>query len=186
MHSQFGDVVTEANNSKSRVFGVARAFAVLCSVLFMFSSPGTAHAADSQNSIIVSVQNQSNSNGVSEKKPVVVAPSVAAPKENKERDRKKRVAPHKGREFDRKSGTGRTDGLKKEVAGKSTWGDPVTAGEEGEKVKEELADVLAYAILIGHHYDLDLEQVVREKVQRNGEKYPVEKAKGIATKYNEL
>lgn len=55
-----------------------------------------------------------------------------------------------------------------------------------EKVKEELADVLAYAILLGHHYDLDLEQVVREKVIKNGEKYPVEKAKGSATKYNEL
>ena len=55
-----------------------------------------------------------------------------------------------------------------------------------EKVKEELADVLAYAILLGHHYNLDLEQVVREKVQKNGEKYPVEKAKGSATKYNEL
>ena len=55
-----------------------------------------------------------------------------------------------------------------------------------EKVKEELADVLAYAILLGHHYDLDLEQVVREKVLKNGEKYPVEKAKGSATKYNEL
>lgn len=55
-----------------------------------------------------------------------------------------------------------------------------------EKVKEELADVLAYAILLGHHYDLDLEQVVREKVQKNGEKYPVEKSKGSATKYNEL
>jgi NTP pyrophosphatase (non-canonical NTP hydrolase) len=55
-----------------------------------------------------------------------------------------------------------------------------------EKVKEELADVLAYAILLGHHYDLDLEKVVREKVIKNGEKYPVEKAKGSATKYNEL
>jgi NTP pyrophosphatase (non-canonical NTP hydrolase) len=55
-----------------------------------------------------------------------------------------------------------------------------------EKVKEELADVLAYAILLGHHYDLDLEQVVRDKVIKNGEKYPVEKAKGSATKYNEL
>lgn len=48
-----------------------------------------------------------------------------------------------------------------------------------EKVKEELADVLAYAILLGHHYNLDIEQ-------KNGEKYPVEKAKGSATKYNEL
>jgi NTP pyrophosphatase (non-canonical NTP hydrolase) len=55
-----------------------------------------------------------------------------------------------------------------------------------EKVKEELADVLAYAILLGHHYNLDLEEVVREKVMKNEEKYPVEKAKGIATKYNEL
>ncbi len=55
-----------------------------------------------------------------------------------------------------------------------------------EKVKEELADVLAYAILLGHHYNLDLEEVVREKVMKNGEKYPVEKAKGSATKYNEL
>jgi NTP pyrophosphatase (non-canonical NTP hydrolase) len=55
-----------------------------------------------------------------------------------------------------------------------------------EKVKEELADVLAYAILLGHHYNLDLEEVVREKVMKNEEKYPVEKAKGIAAKYNEL
>jgi NTP pyrophosphatase (non-canonical NTP hydrolase) len=55
-----------------------------------------------------------------------------------------------------------------------------------EKVKEELADVLAYAILLGHHYSLDLEQVVRDKVQKNGEKYPVEKAKGRSDKYTEL
>lgn len=55
-----------------------------------------------------------------------------------------------------------------------------------EKVKEELADVLAYGLLLGHHYGLDLEEVVREKVKKNGEKYPVEKAKGSATKYNEL
>lgn len=55
-----------------------------------------------------------------------------------------------------------------------------------EKVKEELADVLAYALLLGHNYGLDLEEVIREKVKKNGEKYPVEKAKGSATKYNEL
>jgi NTP pyrophosphatase (non-canonical NTP hydrolase) len=55
-----------------------------------------------------------------------------------------------------------------------------------EKVREELADVLAYAILIGHHYKLDLVQIVIEKVKKNAEKYPVEKAKGSANKYNEL
>lgn len=55
-----------------------------------------------------------------------------------------------------------------------------------EKVREELADVLAYAILIGHHYKLNLAEIVREKVKKNAEKYPIEKAKGSANKYNEL
>ncbi len=55
-----------------------------------------------------------------------------------------------------------------------------------EKVKEELADVLAYSLLIAHHYKLDLSQIIKDKVAKNAEKYPVEKAKGTATKYNEL
>jgi len=71
MQAKFGDEVTDTNNSKSRVFAVGRAFAVLLAAMFMFSAPGNAQAADSDNSIIVSVQNQANNNGVSEKKPVV-------------------------------------------------------------------------------------------------------------------
>ena len=62
--------MTEKNNSKSRIFAVARAFAVVVGALIMFSAPGVANAADAENSIIVSVQNQANNNGVSEKKPV--------------------------------------------------------------------------------------------------------------------
>jgi branched-chain amino acid transport system permease protein len=62
--------VTEKNNSNSRIFAVARAFAVVVGALIMFSAPGVANAADSENSIIVSVQDQANNNGVSEKKPV--------------------------------------------------------------------------------------------------------------------
>ena len=62
--------MTEKNNSKSRIFAVGRAFAVLVGALIMFAAPGVANAADSENSIIVSVQDQANSNGVSEKKPV--------------------------------------------------------------------------------------------------------------------
>jgi branched-chain amino acid transport system permease protein len=62
--------VTEKNNSNSRIFAVARAFAVVVGALIMFSAPGVAIAADSENSIIVSVQDQANNNGVSEKKPV--------------------------------------------------------------------------------------------------------------------
>ena len=55
-----------------------------------------------------------------------------------------------------------------------------------EKVKEELADVFNYAILIADKYDLDIKQIVLEKIKRNAEKYPVEKAYGSAKKYNEL
>ncbi len=70
--------MTNTNNLKSRCFAVGRAFAVLLATLFMFSVPDVAHAADSDNSIIVSVQNQANINGVSEKKPVAgVKVSVA-------------------------------------------------------------------------------------------------------------
>ena len=72
--------MTEKNNSKSRIFAVARAFAVVVGALIMFSAPGVASAADSENSIIVSVQDQSNVNGVSEKKPVAgVKVSVSSP-----------------------------------------------------------------------------------------------------------
>ena len=55
-----------------------------------------------------------------------------------------------------------------------------------EKVKEELADVFAYALLIADHYNLDVKEIVMNKIQKNNEKYPVEKAKGIATKYTDL
>ena len=55
-----------------------------------------------------------------------------------------------------------------------------------EKVNEELADIFNYAILIADKYDLDIKQIVLDKLRRNAEKYPVEKAYGIAKKYNEL
>jgi NTP pyrophosphatase (non-canonical NTP hydrolase) len=62
---------------------------------------------------------------------------------------------------------------------------------ESEKVdvnrlKEELADVFAYAFLLAEKHGLDVKEIVLEKIKRNGEKYPVEKAKGTAKKYNEL
>ena len=55
-----------------------------------------------------------------------------------------------------------------------------------EKVKEELADVFNYAILIADKYDLDIKEIVMDKLKRNAEKYPVDKAYGSAKKYNEL
>lgn len=54
------------------------------------------------------------------------------------------------------------------------------------KVKEELADVFAYALLIADAYDFDIEKIVREKIKKNSEKYPIDKSKGSAKKYDEL
>ena len=64
------------------------------------------------------------------------------------------------------------------------WKNPEDADKE--KIKEELADVFAFAFLLADKYKLDVEQIVLEKIKRNGEKYPVDKAKGTAKKYDEL
>lgn len=55
-----------------------------------------------------------------------------------------------------------------------------------EKIKEELADVINYAFLIAHKYNLDVKEIMLTKLQQNAEKYPVNKAKGSAKKYDEL
>ena len=55
-----------------------------------------------------------------------------------------------------------------------------------EKVKEELADVFAYAFLLAEKYDFNVKEILLEKIKKNGEKYPVEKAKGTSKKYTEL
>ena len=55
-----------------------------------------------------------------------------------------------------------------------------------DKIREELADVLNYAFQIADKYNLDIKEIMLEKIRKNAEKYPVEKAKGSAKKYNEL
>ncbi|MBA3970859.1 MAG: nucleotide pyrophosphohydrolase [Bacteroidetes bacterium] len=55
-----------------------------------------------------------------------------------------------------------------------------------EKIEEELADIFAYAFLLAEKHQFDVTQIVLDKIKRNGEKYPVDKAKGSAKKYNEL
>lgn len=64
------------------------------------------------------------------------------------------------------------------------WKSPEDANPE--KVKEELADVLAYALLLSDAYGFDIQQIILDKIERNEEKYPVDKARGSAKKYNEL
>ena len=55
-----------------------------------------------------------------------------------------------------------------------------------DKIREELADVLNYCILMADRCGLDMDEIIQEKVKRNDEKYPVEKARDSAKKYDEL
>lgn len=64
------------------------------------------------------------------------------------------------------------------------WKQPQDANVE--KVKDELADVFGYAILLAEKYNLDIREIVIDKIKKNTAKYPIDKAKGNAKKYNEL
>ena len=59
---------------------------------------------------------------------------------------------------------------------------------ESEKVdrtrlKEELADVFAYALMLAEKNGLSVSEIVKEKILRNAEKYPIETSKGSSAKY---
>lgn len=64
--------------------------------------------------------------------------------------------------------------------------DDVVCEDKMDKIREELADVVNYCILLADTCGLDLDEIVCEKIQRNNEKYPVEKAFGSKEKYTEL
>lgn len=55
-----------------------------------------------------------------------------------------------------------------------------------DKIKEELADVFAYAFLMADKCGINVKEIVLEKIRKNSEKYPIDKAKGNSKKYNEL
>ena len=65
-------------------------------------------------------------------------------------------------------------------------GTDTICADKKEKIKEELADVLNYCILMADVCGLDMDEIIQQKVKRNEEKYPVEKAKDSAKKYSEL
>lgn len=55
-----------------------------------------------------------------------------------------------------------------------------------EKIAHELADVLIYTLQLAGKLDIDPLQAAWDKLRINGEKYPVERAKGKMTKYTDL
>ena len=55
-----------------------------------------------------------------------------------------------------------------------------------DEVCEELADIVNYCILLSDKLDVELEDIVLKKLEKTRKKYPIEKAKGVSTKYNKL
>jgi len=53
-----------------------------------------------------------------------------------------------------------------------------------ENVKDELADVLAYCLMLSEHYNFDIEEIMNDKITKNELKYPIDKSYGNADKYN--
>ena len=62
----------------------------------------------------------------------------------------------------------------------------VVCEDKLDKIKEELADVVNYCILMADACGLNLDEIVQEKIKKNDKKYPVEKAFGSKEKYTEL
>lgn len=55
-----------------------------------------------------------------------------------------------------------------------------------ESVKEELADVMNYCIQMSQVLNVDIIEIINKKIDKNEKKYPIEKAKGVSTKYTKL
>ena len=64
--------------------------------------------------------------------------------------------------------------------------DDVYCLDKIDKIKEELADVMNYCILMADACNLDLDKIITDKIKLNELKYPVDNAKGTSAKYNEL
>ncbi len=55
-----------------------------------------------------------------------------------------------------------------------------------EEVLEELADVMNYCIQMSQVLGVDIIEIINKKMDKTEKKYPVEKARGVATKYNKF
>ena len=55
-----------------------------------------------------------------------------------------------------------------------------------EKIREELADVFNYCVLLADRCGLDIDEIINEKISQNEQKYPVKKAFGSSKKYSDL
>ena len=62
------------------------------------------------------------------------------------------------------------------------WDDVAMQGE----VDEELADIIIYSILMAESLNVDIEDIILKKLDKNIKKYPISKSKGSNKKYDQL
>ena len=55
-----------------------------------------------------------------------------------------------------------------------------------QRLREELADVFAYAFMLAGRHGLDVSEIVKEKIEKNARKYPIERCKGSSRKYKDI
>ena len=61
-----------------------------------------------------------------------------------------------------------------------------TAQKRIAEVKDEIADILVYSMFMAKDLNIDIKMAIKEKMEKNALKYPVEKARGSSKKYNQL
>ena len=77
-----------------------------------------------------------------------------------------------------------------ELMEKFQWCDNTQSFEDAinnrEAVRQELADIIITALCFARATDIDIASAVRNKIEINGSRYPIHKAKGVYTKYDKL
>lgn len=62
------------------------------------------------------------------------------------------------------------------------WKTSEEGNQDREHLKEEIADVLIYAYMLADNLGFGIEEIILEKLEKNGRKYPIEKSKGSSKK----
>jgi len=69
----------------------------------------------------------------------------------------------------------------------SQWcGADLKCEDKIDRIKEELADIIIYSILLAEAYNLDIEDIVVAKLEKNNQRYPISKSYGSSAKYTEI
>lgn len=67
------------------------------------------------------------------------------------------------------------------------WISPEEAIEQSsDDLKDELADVLIYSLMLADNLDVDIKEIIKNKLKKNALKYPIAKSKGSNKKYDQL